>query len=131
MAALRPHVTGRLITVFGAGGDRDQGKRADMGRIAASKSDIVIVTDDNPRSEDPAAIRAEILRDAHGAVEIGDRREAIFAAIAQAEADDIVLIAGKGHEQGQIIGSGDTMRILQFDDVTVAREAAAAQGKLA
>ncbi len=131
IAALRPHVKGRLITVFGAGGDRDQGKRVEMGRVAAAKSDIVIVTDDNPRSEDPAAIRTEILRDAHGAVEIGDRREAIFAAIAQAEADDIVLIAGKGHEQGQIIGSGDTMRILQFDDVTVAREAAAAQGKLA
>lgn len=130
IAALRPHVKGRLITVFGAGGDRDQGKRAEMGRVAAAKSDIVIVTDDNPRGEDPAAIRAEVLRDAAGAAEIGDRREAIFAGIAQAKADDIVLIAGKGHEQGQIIGSGETMRILQFDDVTVAREAAAAQGKL-
>ncbi len=131
IAALRPHVNGRLITVFGAGGDRDQGKRAEMGRIASAKSDVVIVTDDNPRSEDPAAIRAEIMRDAHGAVEIGDRREAIFSAIAQALADDIVLIAGKGHEQGQIIGSGETMRILQFDDVTIAREAAAAHGKSA
>ncbi len=131
IAALRPHIKGQLITVFGAGGDRDQGKRVEMGRIAAAKSDIVIVTDDNPRGEDPAAIRAEVLRDATGAVEIGDRREAIFAAIAQAKADDIVLIAGKGHEQGQIFGSGENMRILQFDDVTVAREAAAAQGKLA
>lgn len=130
IAALRPHVKSRLITVFGAGGDRDQGKRTAMGQIAAEKSDIVIVTDDNPRGEDPAAIRAEVLRDAPGAAEIGDRREAIFVAIAQAQADDIVLIAGKGHEQGQIIGSGETMRILQFDDVTVAREAAAAQGKL-
>lgn len=131
IAALRPHVKGRLITVFGAGGDRDQGKRAEMGRVAAAQSDVMIVTDDNPRGEDPATIRAEVLRDASGAVEIGDRREAIFAAIAQAEADDIVLIAGKGHEQGQILGSGETMRILAFDDVTVAREAAAAQGKLA
>jgi UDP-N-acetylmuramoyl-L-alanyl-D-glutamate--2,6-diaminopimelate ligase len=131
IAALRPHVKGRLITVFGAGGDRDQGKRPAMGRVAAENSDVVIVTDDNPRGEDPAAIRAEVLRDAAGAAEIGDRREAIFAAIAQADAGDIVLIAGKGHEQGQIIGSGETMRILQFDDVTIAREAAAAQGKLA
>jgi UDP-N-acetylmuramoyl-L-alanyl-D-glutamate--2,6-diaminopimelate ligase len=131
IAALRPHVKGRLITVFGAGGDRDQGKRPAMGRVAAENSDVVIVTDDNPRGEDPAAIRAEVLRDATGASEIGDRREAIFAAIAQADAGDIVLIAGKGHEQGQIIGSGETMRILQFDDVTIAREAAAAQGKLA
>lgn len=131
IAALRPHVKGRLITVFGAGGDRDQGKRAEMGRVAAAQSDMMIVTDDNPRGEDPATIRAEVLRDASGAAEIGDRREAIFAAIAQAEADDIVLIAGKGHEQGQILGSGETMRILAFDDVTVAREAAAAQGKLA
>jgi len=131
IAALRPHVKGRLITVFGAGGDRDQGKRPAMGRVAAANSDVVIVTDDNPRGEDPATIRAEVLRDAMGAAEIGDRREAIFAAIAQADAGDIVLIAGKGHEQGQIIGSGETMRILQFDDVTIAREAAAAQGKLA
>ena len=131
IAALRPHVKGRLITVFGAGGDRDQGKRAEMGRITSAKSELVIVTDDNPRGEDPAAIRAEILRAAAGAVEIGDRREAIFSAIAQALADDIVLIAGKGHEQGQIIGSGETMRILQFDDVTIAREAAAAHGKSA
>lgn len=130
IAALRPHVAGKLITVFGAGGDRDQGKRADMGRVAAAQSDSVIVTDDNPRGEDPATIRAEVLRNAPGAVEIGDRREAIFAGIAQAQADDMVLIAGKGHEQGQIIGSGEAMRILPFNDVSVAREAAAAQGNL-
>jgi len=128
IAALRPHVKGRLITVFGAGGDRDQGKRAEMGRAAIALSDVVIVTDDNPRGEDPAQIRAQVLGGAQGAREIGGRREAIFAAITQAGRDDIVLIAGKGHEQGQIIGSGDTMRILQFDDVAVAREAAAAQG---
>ncbi len=128
IAALRPHVKGRLITVFGAGGDRDRGKRFDMGRIAAAQSDVSIVTDDNPRGEDPATIRAEVLRGAQAACDIGDRREAILAAVTEAGRDDIVLIAGKGHEQGQIIGSGENMRILQFDDVTVAREAAATQG---
>ena len=124
IAALRPHVAGRLITVFGAGGDRDQGKRAPMGRVAAEQSDFVIVTDDNPRGEDPAAIREAVLEGAAGAVEIGDRREAVAAAIAEARGDDIVLVAGKGHEQGQIIGSGEAMKILPFDDVTVARECA-------
>jgi UDP-N-acetylmuramoyl-L-alanyl-D-glutamate--2,6-diaminopimelate ligase len=126
--ALRPHVTGRLITVFGAGGDRDPGKRAEMGRVAVETSDVVIVTDDNPRGEDPAAIRAMVLEGAVGATEIGDRRHAIAAAIAQAGRDDIVLIAGKGHEHGQIIGSGKDMRILPFDDVNVARESAAPAG---
>lgn len=125
MAALRPHVEGRLITVFGAGGDRDQGKRAEMGAAAAAGSEVVIVTDDNPRGEDPAAIRAQVLEGAPDAIEIGDRREAIAAAIARAQAQDIVLVAGKGHEQGQIIGSGESMRILPFDDVQVARECAA------
>ena len=123
--ALKPHVKGRLITVFGAGGDRDQGKRADMGRVASEKSDIAIVTDDNPRGEDAAAIRREVIRGGAGMREVGDRREAIAAAIAEADRDDIVLIAGKGHEQGQIIGSGETMRVLPFDDVSVARECAA------
>jgi UDP-N-acetylmuramoyl-L-alanyl-D-glutamate--2,6-diaminopimelate ligase len=123
--ALRPHVSGRLITVFGAGGDRDRGKRPEMGRIAAAHSDLVIVTDDNPRGEDPAEIRAQVLAGAAGAREIGGRREAIRAAIAQAESGDIVLVAGKGHEQGQIVGAGDSMRVLPFDDVTVARECAA------
>jgi UDP-N-acetylmuramoyl-L-alanyl-D-glutamate--2,6-diaminopimelate ligase len=123
--ALRPHVTGRLITVFGAGGDRDQGKRPAMGQVAAAHSDLVIVTDDNPRGEDPAAIRAQVLAGAIGAREIGGRREAIRAAIAEAESGDIVLVAGKGHEQGQIVGAGDAMRVFPFDDVTVARECAA------
>jgi UDP-N-acetylmuramoyl-L-alanyl-D-glutamate--2,6-diaminopimelate ligase len=126
IAALRPHVTGRLITVFGAGGDRDQGKRAPMGAAAVAGSDVVIVTDDNPRGEEPAAIRAAIMAGAPGAIEIGDRRDAITAAVAMAEAKDIVLVAGKGHEQGQITGRGADVRIHPFDDVTVARECAAA-----
>ncbi|WP_298291408.1 UDP-N-acetylmuramoyl-L-alanyl-D-glutamate--2,6-diaminopimelate ligase [Novosphingobium sp.] len=121
--ALRPHTAGRLITVFGAGGDRDGGKRPEMGRAACAGSDVVIVTDDNPRGEDAASIRAAVLAGCDGkAREIGDRRTAIAAAIAEAGRDDIVLIAGKGHEQGQIIGRGETMRILPFDDVQVARE---------
>ena len=121
IAALRPHVEGKLITVLGAGGDRDEGKRPEMGAVAARFSDAVIVTDDNPRSEDPAAIRRAVLDGAPQATEIGDRREAIAAAIAMAHAGDIVLVAGKGHEQGQIIGD----QVLPFDDVTVARECAA------
>lgn len=128
IGALRPHVAGRLITVFGAGGDRDQGKRPEMGRVAAGHSDIVIVTDDNPRGEDPAAIRAQVLAGAAGAREIGDRREAIRSAIAEAGPGDIVLVAGKGHEQGQVVGTGEAMRVLPFDDVTVARECAAELG---
>ena len=126
IAALRPHCAGRLIVVFGAGGDRDQGKRPEMGRVAATQADLGIVTDDNPRSEDSAAIRAMILAGGGGALrEVGDRRAAIAAAIAEAGRDDIVLIAGKGHEQGQIVGAGADMRVLPFDDVTVARECAA------
>ncbi|MDQ3079852.1 MAG: UDP-N-acetylmuramoyl-L-alanyl-D-glutamate--2,6-diaminopimelate ligase [Pseudomonadota bacterium] len=125
IAALRPHVDneagGRLIIVLGAGGDRDEGKRADMGAVAARLADVVIVTDDNPRSETPAAIRRAVLRGAPDASEIGDRREAIGAAVAMARSGDIVLIAGKGHEQGQIVGD----QVLPFDDVTVARECAA------
>ena len=107
--------------MLGAGGDRDEGKRPEMGAVAARLSDVVIVTDDNPRTEDPAAIRGAVLGGAPQATEIGDRREAIAAAIAMAKAGDIVLVAGKGHEQGQIIGD----RVLPFDDVTVARECAA------
>lgn len=118
--ALRPHVRGRLILLFGAGGDRDAGKRPEMGRVAAEMADHVIVTDDNPRGEDPSAIRAAVLAGAPGAQEIGGRRDAIAAAIRLAGADDIVLLAGKGHEQGQIIGD----RVLPFDDVAVARECA-------
>ncbi len=125
IAALRPHVGGRLITVLGAGGDRDHGKRAPMGAAAAAGSELVIVTDDNPRGEDPAAIRAAVLDGAGSlAREIGDRRAAIRAAIEDAQEGDIVLIAGKGHEQGQIVGSGTEARVLPFDDVTVARECA-------
>jgi len=130
--ALRPHVArdggGRLITVFGAGGDRDVGKRAQMGEVAAAHSELVIVTDDNPRGEDPAAIRQQVLAGAPGAREIGDRRAAIRAAIDEARAGDIVLVAGKGHEQGQIVGTGEAMRVLPFDDVTVTRECAAELG---
>ena len=125
IAALRPHVDGRLITVFGAGGDRDHGKRAPMGEAAAKASDVVVVTDDNPRGEDPAEIRRQVLAGAPQAREVGGRREAILAAIAEAGADDIVLVAGKGHETGQIIGSGENMRVLPFDDVDVARECSA------
>jgi len=119
--ALRPHVEGKLITVFGAGGDRDAGKRAPMGEVAARLSDVVIVTDDNPRGEDPALIRSAIMQGASGATEIGGRREAIAEAIRIAAAGDIILIAGKGHETGQIVGD----RVLPFDDALVARECAA------
>jgi len=121
IAALRPHVAGRLITVLGAGGDRDEGKRPEMGAVAARLSDVVIVTDDNPRGENPSAIRKAVLAGAPGAIEVGDRRAAIGEAIAMAKSGDIVLVAGKGHEQGQIIGD----QVLPFDDVTVARECAA------
>ena len=119
-AALRPHVAGRLRLVFGAGGDRDAGKRPLMGAAAVAHADDVIVTDDNPRSEDAAAVRAAILAAAPGATEIGDRRAAIRAAVAAAGPGDVVLIAGKGHETGQIVGD----RVLPFDDVVVAREVA-------
>ncbi len=121
IAALKPHASGRLIIVLGAGGDRDPGKREPMGRAAAAGSELVIVTDDNPRGEDAASVRAQVLKGCPGATEIGDRRAAIFAAVAAAGPQDIVLIAGKGHEQGQIVGG----LVLPFDDVTVAREAAA------
>ncbi len=142
ITALRPHIGrkrgGKLIVVFGAGGDRDTGKRAPMGKVAALGGDFVIVTDDNPRGEDPQAIRSAIiegiagLEDSakrQGFVEIGDRREAIMQAVTLAGANDIILIAGKGHEQGQIIGSGDKMKVLPFDDVEVARECAATLAK--
>jgi UDP-N-acetylmuramoyl-L-alanyl-D-glutamate--2,6-diaminopimelate ligase len=121
IAALRPHTKGRLILVFGAGGDRDNGKRPLMGEVAVRDADIVIVTDDNPRTEDPATIRRQVLTGAPGAQDIGDRRAAIAAAISMAAAEDIVLVAGKGHEVGQIIGD----KVYPFDDVEVARECAA------
>jgi UDP-N-acetylmuramoyl-L-alanyl-D-glutamate--2,6-diaminopimelate ligase len=112
LEALRPAVRGRLVVVFGAGGDRDRGKRPLMGAVAVAKADRVIVTDDNPRSEDAAAIRAAIMSAARGAVEISDRRAAIRAAIADLRAGDVLLIAGKGHETGQIIGD----RVTPFSD---------------
>jgi UDP-N-acetylmuramoyl-L-alanyl-D-glutamate--2,6-diaminopimelate ligase len=118
--ALRPHTSGKLIAIVGAGGDRDVGKRSEMGATAQRLADLVIVTDDNPRSEDPAAIRRDILGGAPGAREVAGRREAIAAAIAEAGEGDIILLAGKGHEQGQIVGD----KVLPFDDVTVARECA-------
>jgi len=121
IAALRPHVEGKLITVFGAGGDRDSGKRGPMGGAAAKGSDIVIVTDDNPRGEDPSEIRRAILAGAPDAIEIGGRREAIAKAIGMAGAGDIILLAGKGHETGQIVGN----QVFPFDDAEVARECAA------
>jgi UDP-N-acetylmuramoyl-L-alanyl-D-glutamate--2,6-diaminopimelate ligase len=103
--ALRPHTSGRLICVFGCGGDRDKGKRPIMGEIATRLSDIAIVTDDNPRSEDPDAIRSEILAGAKNAIDVGGRRNAIHAAVKQLQAGDVLVIAGKGHEEGQIFAN--------------------------
>ncbi|HEX6859869.1 MAG TPA: UDP-N-acetylmuramoyl-L-alanyl-D-glutamate--2,6-diaminopimelate ligase [Caulobacteraceae bacterium] len=114
LEALRPHTRGKLVVVFGAGGDRDRGKRPLMGEIAARLADVAIVTDDNPRSEEPASIRAQIMKAAPGAREIGDRREAIRAAAALLEEGDVLVVAGKGHEQGQLV-AGVTH---PFDDVT-------------
>jgi UDP-N-acetylmuramoyl-L-alanyl-D-glutamate--2,6-diaminopimelate ligase len=119
--ALKPHVEGKLIIVFGAGGDRDQGKRAPMGEVAMRLADVAIVTDDNPRSEDPARIRADIIAGAPGAIEVAGRKDAIARALEMAGAGDIVLLAGKGHETGQIVGK----KVLPFDDALVARECAA------
>lgn len=124
LLSLRPFVSGRLLVVFGCGGDRDAGKRPMMGDIAARLADIAIVTDDNPRTERPAAIRAEIMAACPGGVEIGDRREAIFTAIDQLGAGDALVVAGKGHEEGQIVGE----TTLPFSDHAVVREALAAQG---
>lgn len=115
---LRPHTEGRLICIIGCGGDRDAGKRPIMGRIAAGLSDMVIVTDDNPRSENAAHIRAAVREGAPDAIEIGDRAKAIEWAINELRKGDVLVIAGKGHEQGQIIG--DT--VLPFDDVAMAKK---------
>ena len=112
LQALRPYATRKLVVVFGAGGDRDAGKRPLMGAIAAENADSVIVTDDNPRSERPETIRAAILAAAKGAREIGDRAEAIRTAIEGLQEGDALLIAGKGHETGQIVGD----RVLPFSD---------------
>ena len=119
LSALRPHTRGKLVVVFGAGGDRDRGKRPLMGEVAARQADAVIVTDDNPRSESPAAIRWSILAACPGAQEIGDRAQAITAAVRHLGANDALLIAGKGHERGQTIRG----RVIPFDDAEVARAA--------
>ena len=119
LTALRPHTRGKLVVVFGAGGDRDRTKRPIKGEIAARLADVAIVTDDNPRSEDPAAIRAAILEGAAGALEIGDRRTAIVHAASMLADGDVLVVAGKGHEQGQIV-AGVTH---PFDDAAVTREA--------
>lgn len=121
LEALRPYAKRKLIVVFGAGGDRDAGKRPLMGAIAAQGADRVIITDDNPRSEDPATIRAAILAAAKGATEIGDRAEAIRTAIEELQPGDALLIAGKGHETGQIVGD----RVLPFSDHDAAAAALA------
>jgi UDP-N-acetylmuramoyl-L-alanyl-D-glutamate--2,6-diaminopimelate ligase len=105
LTSVRPFTSGRIITVFGCGGDRDKGKRPLMGEIAIRLSDVVIVTDDNPRSEVPETIRAEIMAAAPGAIEIGDRATAIFEAVAMLQCGDTLIVAGKGHEEGQIVGS--------------------------
>ena len=113
LEALRPYTQRKLVVVFGAGGDRDQGKRPIMGAIAAEKADAVIVTDDNPRSENPATIRATaILAAAPGAREIGDRGEAIRVAVTALQPGDVLVVAGKGHESGQIVGD----RVFDFSD---------------
>ena len=131
LQTLREQCTGRLAVVFGAGGNRDQGKREPMGRVAAELADLVVVTDDNPRDEDPAVIRAAILAGAAGAraevVEIGDRRAAIGHAAGWARAGDIVLIAGKGHEAGQTSG-GQTRPFDDRDELAAALEALGARG---
>ena len=119
LCALRPHARGRLIAVIGAGGDRDRAKRPLMGAQAARLADLVIVTDDNPRSEDPAAIRREVLAGAKGAREVGDRRAAIRAAAADLREGDVLVIAGKGHEQGQTVAGV----VHPFDDVAETRAA--------
>lgn len=127
LAAMRPHVMGRLIAVIGAGGDRDAGKRPLMGQAAAQCADVVFVTDDNPRSEDPALIRAAVMEGCPEAHEVADRAEAILRAVDALGPGDALLIAGKGHETGQIVGDD----ILPFDDAEQASVAVAAlEGKL-
>jgi len=121
LETLRPHVDGRLHVIFGCGGDRDRGKRPMMGEIAARAADVAIVTDDNPRTEDPDAIRAEILAACPQAADIGDRGAAILEGLKGLRAGDVLLVAGKGHEQGQTVGQ----TVLPFDDVASVREAIA------
>jgi UDP-N-acetylmuramoyl-L-alanyl-D-glutamate--2,6-diaminopimelate ligase len=128
LKAMRPHVMGRLIVIVGAGGDRDTGKRPLMGKAAFENADVVFVTDDNPRSEDPAIIRAAVMAGCEQATEVGDRAEAILRAVDALGAGDALLIAGKGHETGQTVGDD----VLPFDDVEQASMAVAAlEGRLA
>jgi UDP-N-acetylmuramoyl-L-alanyl-D-glutamate--2,6-diaminopimelate ligase len=122
LTALRPHTEGRLIVVFGAGGDRDRGKRPLMGAVAARLADAVIVTDDNPRTEDAAAIRAAVAAACPGAAVIGDRAQAIAAGLSDLGPGDVLAVAGKGHEQGQTIGT----TVIPFDDVATIRRLAGA-----
>lgn len=122
LKAARPHTSQRLAVVFGCGGDRDRGKRPLMGEVAARHADRIYVTDDNPRSEDAQAIRTAIMAACPQATEIGDRRAAIHQGVADLESGDLLLVAGKGHEQGQIIGAD----VRPFDDVSVVREAVSA-----
>jgi UDP-N-acetylmuramoyl-L-alanyl-D-glutamate--2,6-diaminopimelate ligase len=126
LGALRPHTRGRLMVVFGCGGDRDPGKRPQMGRIAGDLADVVIVTDDNPRSEEPAAIRRAILAGVtQGApIEIADRADAISTAAEMMQNGDVLVLAGKGHEQGQIVGA----TTIPFNDAGEARKAVARLG---
>jgi len=125
LASVRPFTTGRVMVVFGCGGDRDRGKRPIMGEIATRLADVVIVTDDNPRSEVPETIRAAILAAAPGAIEIGDRRKAIHEAVGMLHAGDTLIVAGKGHEEGQTIGS-ETLHFSDHEEVRAAlRERAA------
>ena len=132
LQAIRPHVMGRIIAIVGAGGDRDTTKRPLMGAAAAENADVVIVTDDNPRSEDPALIRAAVIEGAHrvrtkDVYEVGDRAEAILRAADMLQPGDALLVAGKGHETGQIVGTD----VLHFDDVEVASQAVLAlDGKI-
>lgn len=122
LTAMRPHVMGRLVAIVGAGGDRDTGKRPLMGQAAAKNADVVFVTDDNPRSEDPASIRAAVMAGAPQATEVGDRAEAILRGVDALAPGDVLLITGKGHETGQIVGDD----VLPFDDAEQASVAVAA-----
>ncbi|MDP6896559.1 MAG: cyanophycin synthetase, partial [Rhodospirillales bacterium] len=118
LETLRPHLAGELHVVFGCGGDRDQGKRVEMGRYAAAVAEHVILTDDNPRTEDPAKIRKAARVGCPDALEIGDRAEAITAGVKALQPGDILVVAGKGHEPGQIVGN----TIIPFDDADVVRQ---------
>jgi UDP-N-acetylmuramoyl-L-alanyl-D-glutamate--2,6-diaminopimelate ligase len=122
LQAMRPHVMGRLIVVVGAGGDRDAAKRPLMGQAAAENADVVFVTDDNPRTEDPATIRTAVMQGAPEATEVDDRAKAILLAVDALQPGDTLLIAGKGHETGQIVGED----VLPFDDCEQASVAVAA-----